>query len=66
MRFHSILFLTVLLLHGTQPTKGQEKATIDSKAPDFTLKDQSGNQISLDGLLKTGNVALVFHRSANW
>ena len=37
-----------------------------AKAPAFKLKDQSGKEQSLDALLKKGNVALVFYRSANW
>ena len=36
------------------------------KAPAFKLKDQSGKEQSLEGLLKKKNVALVFYRSASW
>lgn len=36
------------------------------KAPDFTLQDQNGEEQSLSELVKTGTVALVFYRSANW
>ena len=39
---------------------------IGAKAPSFTLKDQNGKERSLDELLKKGNVALVFYRSASW
>jgi cytochrome oxidase Cu insertion factor (SCO1/SenC/PrrC family) len=39
---------------------------IGEKAPRFTLKDQNGKERSLDELLKKGNVALVFYRSASW
>ena len=39
---------------------------IGAKAPAFTLKDQNGKERSLDELLKKGNVALVFFRSASW
>ncbi len=35
-------------------------------APDFTLKDQHGRDVSLSALLKKGPVALVFFRSAEW
>jgi cytochrome oxidase Cu insertion factor (SCO1/SenC/PrrC family) len=35
--------------------------------PSFTLKDQSGEEQSLEGLLaKEGTTAIVFFRSANW
>ena len=39
---------------------------IGEKAPGFTLKDQTGTERSLTDLLKDGNVALVFFRSASW
>lgn len=34
------------------------------KAPDFTLPDQSGTQVSLAGLLKAGPVVLFFYPKA--
>ncbi len=39
---------------------------VGEKAPAFRLADQSGKERTLDDLLKNGNVALVFYRSANW
>jgi len=39
---------------------------VGKKAPSFTLKDQNGQDTSLDSLLRKGPVALVFHRSADW
>lgn len=39
---------------------------VGQKAPAFALKDQSGKDVSLESLLKSGPVALVFHRSADW
>lgn len=39
---------------------------IGTKAPDFTLKNQAGEDISLSSLLEEQNVALVFYRSADW
>lgn len=36
------------------------------KAPPFQLKDQTGKEHSLEQLLKKGNTALVFYRSADW
>jgi cytochrome oxidase Cu insertion factor (SCO1/SenC/PrrC family) len=39
---------------------------VGTKAPTFTLKDQSGKERSLDEFLATGKVALVFYRSADW
>lgn len=40
---------------------------VGEKAPDFTLKDQNGEEHSLSGLLSGDDtVALMFFRSANW
>ena len=40
---------------------------VGETVPDFTLKDQDGNEQSLKGLLaKEGTTALMFVRSANW
>jgi peroxiredoxin len=39
---------------------------VGQKAPGFTLKDQTGRDVSLAALLKKGPVALVFFRSAKW
>ena len=39
---------------------------VGAKAPEFTLKDQTGTEQSLRKLLKEGSVALVFYRSASW
>lgn len=66
-------FIVVL---GTTSLSAQEKGKpaaeersglkIGEKAPAFTLKDQTGQERSLDELLKKGKVALVFYRSADW
>ena len=40
---------------------------VGEKAPDFTLKDQNGDEQALSDLLNgEKTVALVFYRSANW
>jgi cytochrome oxidase Cu insertion factor (SCO1/SenC/PrrC family) len=39
---------------------------IGANAPRFTLTDQEGQRRILDDLLKSGKVALVFYRSADW
>jgi cytochrome oxidase Cu insertion factor (SCO1/SenC/PrrC family) len=44
----------------------QTGVKVGAKAPKFTLKDQEGKDRSLDEYLKTGKVALVFYRSADW
>ncbi len=42
------------------------RISVGDKAPPFRLKDQNGEEHSLEDLLKKGNVALVFYRSADW
>jgi peroxiredoxin len=39
---------------------------VGKPAPQFTLRDQNNNEVSLDHLLKKGPVAVVFVRSADW
>jgi cytochrome oxidase Cu insertion factor (SCO1/SenC/PrrC family) len=39
---------------------------VGAKAPSFRLKDQQGQERSLDEFLKKGKVALIFYRSADW
>jgi cytochrome oxidase Cu insertion factor (SCO1/SenC/PrrC family) len=39
---------------------------VGEKAPEFKLKDQSGEERTLSAMLKDGPVALVFYRSASW
>jgi hypothetical protein len=39
---------------------------VGKAAPNFTLKDQSGQAQSLESMLMQGPVALVFYRSADW
>jgi cytochrome oxidase Cu insertion factor (SCO1/SenC/PrrC family) len=51
---------------GKPASDEQSGAKVGEKAPKFTLKDQEGKDRSLEDLLKKGNVALVFYRSADW
>ena len=54
-------------LHAAQEASPEKTGlAVGRKAPAFTLKDQTGKEVSLESLLKTGPVALVFHRSADW
>jgi hypothetical protein len=39
---------------------------VGEKAPEFKLKDQTGEERALSTMLKDGPVALVFYRSASW
>lgn len=39
---------------------------VGETAPDFTLKNQAGEEVSLAELTKKGPVALFFTRSAEW
>jgi cytochrome oxidase Cu insertion factor (SCO1/SenC/PrrC family) len=51
---------------GKPAPEEQSGLEVGEKAPKFTLKDQQGNDRSLDEYLKKGKVALVFYRSADW
>ena len=70
MRFgRTITFFVILwlaLARGWANAGDDTGPKIGAKAADFTLKDQNGKERSLDKLLKKGNVALVFFRSASW
>ena len=66
MQFRWLMCLIVPLAFMSQQNYGQETAAVNSKAPSLTLQDQNGKSRTLDELLKEGNVALVFHRSADW
>jgi peroxiredoxin len=52
------------------PMAATMKATpglkVGERAADFTLQGAAGQEIALSGLLKKGNVALAFVRSADW
>ena len=48
------------------PPARADALPVGSKAPAFALKDQKGEERTLDGFLKKGKVALVFYRSAKW
>jgi len=60
-RFASLALLLSfgLFLHAQQAPEG---LFLNSKAPDFKAKDQSGNEVRLKDLLKKGKVVLVFYR----
>ena len=62
------LFLCLLTTISISVLSAQEKPEglfINSKAPDFKLKDQDGNLVSLRELKKKGPVVIVFYRG-NW
>lgn len=45
----------------------QGTVNVGDKVPDFTLKDQNGDEQSLESLLaQDGALALFFFRSASW
>lgn len=58
--FFSIFFIATLFAQGKP-----EGLFLNSKAPDFKLKDQGGNTVSLKELRKKGNTVLIFYRG-NW
>jgi peroxiredoxin len=56
------VLLAVQLCANLMAQEAPEGLFINSKAPDFTAKDQNGNEIRLKDLLKKGKVVLVFYR----
>ena len=59
----------------TEPNAEEKKSATKSnapgiavgeEAPQFALKNQNGEEVSLASLLAKGPVALVFYRSADW
>ena len=70
MRIGLTMVLAGVLCLGVLPGNARagedDPPSVGAKAPSFTLKDQDGKERSLDELLKKGNVALVFYRSAGW
>lgn len=49
-----------------EPQDDSPGLAVGAKAPEFDLKDQDGQDRSLADLLKSGQVALVYYRSADW
>jgi peroxiredoxin len=63
-----LLVLIAFFLIATFAICAQEKPEglfINSKAPDFKLKDQNGSEVSLKELRKKGPVVVLFYRG-NW
>lgn len=55
-------FFTMLLASAQDKPEG---LFLNSKAPDFKLKDQNGEEVSLKALRKQGQTVLIFYRG-NW
>jgi peroxiredoxin len=76
LRIIAVLFSFFLFLNSTEANEEADAGTaeeihdaglaVGKRAPNFTLQDQNGNDVSLDSLLKKGPVAVVFHRSVDW
>ena len=58
-------FVVLLLSFSAFAQEKPEGLFINSKAPDFKVKDQSGVEVNLKELRKKGPVVLVFYRG-NW
>ena len=68
MRIAGACVLLLALAATDAEPASPEKAglAIGQRAPDFTLKEQNGRDVSLSAMLKKGPVAVVFFRSADW
>ena len=61
------LIFGVQLLAADLPSPVEQPGLkVGATAPDFTLQDAKGNNVSLKSLLQHGKVALAFVRSADW
>lgn len=60
-----IFFLTTLITIAASAQDKPEGLFINSKAPDFSIKDQNGKMVSLKELRKKGPIVIVFYRG-NW
>lgn len=56
------VFIALLIVSPSFAQEAPEGLFIESKAPDFKAKDQSGMEVRLKDLLKEGKVVLVFYR----
>jgi peroxiredoxin len=62
----SLMLALVGFRAAAEPVVTPPGLSVGQRAPDFVLKDQSGQDVSLESLLKKGPVAVVFFRSATW
>ena len=62
MRRTLFLFIVSLLFYPAFSQQSPEGLFINSKAPDFRAKDQTGVEIHLKDILKKGKVVLLFYR----
>ena len=61
-------FIAMVALFIAAPNAGVDDwgPEVGTKALSFNLKDQNNLDVSLDDLVRTGPVAIVFFRSASW
>ncbi|HIG45332.1 MAG TPA: hypothetical protein EYQ20_02495 [candidate division Zixibacteria bacterium] len=61
-------FIAMVALFIAAPNAGADDwgPEVGTKALGFNLKDQNDLDVSLDDLVRTGPVAIVFFRSASW
>ena len=62
----SLLLLAAFHSAITQAADESPGLESGTAAPAFSLPDQQGKQQQLADLVKQGNVAIVFYRSADW
>lgn len=60
-------FAAVIAATGQESARPNEPGLkVGQQAPPFRLKSADGTEVAMTNLLKRGNVALVFYRSADW
>ena len=62
MKKSLLLFVSLIAFYFINAQQSPEGLFINSKAPDFRAKDQTGMEIHLKDVLKKGKVVLMFYR----
>lgn len=62
----NLRFIPLLLLAASLAAADLPGLAVGARAPDFTLQDAARSSVPLKSLTKSGPVALVFYRSADW
>ncbi len=60
------LLAAIALLPSTAKSQDEIGPAVGATIENFSLTDQSGKTQEFGEMLKTGPVAVVFYRSANW
>lgn len=66
MGWFIFLPIAMLIIKGSPALADEWGPQVGTKAHGFKLKNQANEEVSLQALLRTGPVAIIFYRSASW